>query len=58
MSWFGNTRGHQVAGRKGGKAKQIGPRGFARNKELASQAGKKGGEVRRKPVVHYGEERV
>ena len=47
MAWFGNSKAHAEAGRKGGKAqgKRNNPGNFANDREKAKRAGRKGGSV-------------
>ena len=47
MAWYGDSKGHAEAGRKGGKAqgKRNNPGNFANDREKARRAGKKGGSV-------------
>ncbi len=47
MAWYGDSRGHAEAGRKGGKAqgKRNNPGNFANDREKARLAGKKGGSA-------------
>lgn len=48
MAWFGDSKGHAEAGRKGGKAqgKRNNPGNFANDREKAKRAGRKGGSSR------------
>lgn len=45
MSWFGDSKGHAKAGRKGGKkqGKHSNPGNFANDREKAKRAGSIGG---------------
>jgi general stress protein YciG len=45
MAWYGDSKGHAEAGRKGGKAqgKKNNPGNFANDREKAKRAGQKGG---------------
>ncbi|MBX4187134.1 MAG: hypothetical protein KW802_02670 [Candidatus Doudnabacteria bacterium] len=47
MAWYGNSKGHAEAGRKGGKAqgKKNNPGNFANDREKAKRAGQKGGSA-------------
>ncbi|HTL39193.1 MAG TPA: KGG domain-containing protein [Methylomirabilota bacterium] len=47
MAWFGDSKAHAEAGRKGGKAqgKHNNSGNFANDPEKASRAGKKGGSA-------------
>jgi general stress protein YciG len=47
MAWFGDSKAHAAAGRKGGKAqgKKTNPGNFANDREKARRAGKKGGSA-------------
>jgi general stress protein YciG len=46
MSWYGNSKAHADAGRKGGKSqgKHNNPGNFANNPDRARIAGRKGGQ--------------
>jgi general stress protein YciG len=47
MAWFGDSKGHAEAGRKGGKSqgKRNNPGNFANDREKAKRAGRKGGSA-------------
>jgi|GEM_PF-2229142 len=47
MAWYGDSKGHAEAGRKGGKAqgKRNNPGNFANDREKAKRAGRKGGSA-------------
>lgn len=47
MAWYGDSKGHASAGRKGGKAqgKRNNPGNFANDREKAKRAGRKGGSA-------------
>ncbi len=47
MAWYGDSKGHAEAGRKGGKAqgKKNNPGNFANDREKAKRAGRKGGSA-------------
>jgi hypothetical protein len=50
MAWYGDSKGHADAGRKGGKAqgKKNNPGNFANDRDKAKRAGKKGGSSSRR----------
>ncbi|OGE88915.1 MAG: hypothetical protein A3J07_04360 [Candidatus Doudnabacteria bacterium RIFCSPLOWO2_02_FULL_49_13] len=47
MAWYGDSKGHAEAGRKGGKAQgqRNNPGNFANDREKAKRAGQKGGSA-------------
>jgi general stress protein YciG len=49
MSWFGNSKGHAEAGRKGGlkQSKDSNPANFFNDREKARMAGRKGGKAKK-----------
>jgi len=49
MAWYGDSKGHAEAGRKGGKAqgKRNNPGNFANDRDKAKRAGQKGGSAGR-----------
>lgn len=49
MAWYGDSKGHAAAGRKGGKSqgKRNNPGNFANDPEKAKRAGRKGGSAKR-----------
>lgn len=49
MSWFGNSKAHAEAGRKGGKAQgwKTNPANFRNDIKKAKRAGKIGGSAKR-----------
>jgi general stress protein YciG len=56
MTWHGDSKGHAIAGRKGGKAqgKKSNPANFARNKRAAVEAGKRSWESRKATGQAFG----
>jgi general stress protein YciG len=47
-AWYGDSKGHAEAGRKGGKSqgKRTNPGNFANDRDKAKRAGQKGGSAR------------